>query len=520
MAKVYDRLTEIERSIIKTYRKELWAKFVKAIDDYGLLKENDKVCVCISGGKDSMILAKLFQELHRHTKFPFEVHFLMMNPGYNKKNLDLIMHNLEVMNIPAKIIESNIFEVANSQEKNPCYLCARMRRGALYKKAQELGCNKIALGHHFDDVIETTMLSMLYGAKIQSMMPKLHSDNFEGLELIRPFFYVREKDIIAWCKKNELEFIRCACHFTEGVASGEIESKRKEVKELLEHLRTIDKNIDMNIFRSMYNVNTDTAIAYQKDTVTYHFLDDYKTKVKFHKKEQFERTKMMFKQEGMDKIYSKSVAIFGVGGVGGYVAEMLARSGISTFYLFDPDTVNVTNINRQIMASFKTLNKDKVEAMKERILSINPDADVHTYKMFIDANNIKDVHFEKYDYCVDALDTISTKILLIAKAKENNTPLISAMGAGNHYDPSSFKVMDLAKTSYDPIAKVLRRELKKYNITHQKVVCSTEIADNVVLDENGRHVPASNAFAPSACGIVIASEVIKDILNETKSELD
>ena len=520
MKRVLDRTAEINRSIMKGFRSRIWSKFTKAIAEYHLIEENDHIAVCISGGKDSMILALCMQQLEKYGDVPFKCTYMVMNPGYNEANKQKIIENAKIMGLPIIMYDTDIFDVVSAQTGgSPCYLCARMRRGALYKKAQELGCNKIALGHHFDDVIETTLLSMLYGAKIQSMMPKLHSDNFEGLELIRPFFYVREKDIVAWCKKNELEFIRCACHFTEGVASGEIESKRKEVKELLEHLRTIDKNIDMNIFRSMYNVNTDTAIAYQKDTVTYHFLDEYKTKVKFHKKEQFERTKMMFKQEGMDKIYSKSVAIFGVGGVGGYVAEMLARSGISTFYLFDPDTVSVSNINRQIMASFKTLNKDKVEAMKERILSINPDADVHTYKLFIDANNIKDVHFEKYDYCVDALDTISTKILLIVKAKENNTPLISAMGAGNHYDPSSFKVMDLAKTSYDPIAKVLRRELKKYNITHQKVVCSTEIADNVVLDENGRHVPASNAFAPSACGIVIASEVIKDILNE-ENELD
>ena len=188
MAKVYDRLTEIERSIIKTYRKELWAKFVRAIDDYELISPGDKICVCISGGKDSMILAKLFQELHRHTKFPFEVKFLMMNPGYNKENLDLIMHNLEVLGIPAHIVESNIFEVANSQEKNPCYLCARMRRGVLYKAAKEMGCNKIALGHHYDDVIETTLMNMLNSGSFQTMVPKLHSLNFDGMELIRPMY--------------------------------------------------------------------------------------------------------------------------------------------------------------------------------------------------------------------------------------------------------------------------------------------------------------------------------------------
>ena len=509
------RAQEISRSIMKGFRSRIWSKFTKAISEYQLIEENDHIAVCISGGKDSMVLAMCMQLLEKYGDVPFKCTYMVMNPGYNEKNKQKIIDNAKEMGLPIIMYETDIFDVVAAQTGgSPCYLCARMRRGALYKKAQELGCNKIALGHHFDDVIETILLSMIYGGKVQSMMPKLHSDNFEGLELIRPFYYVREKDIIAWCKKNELEFIRCACHFTEGVASGEIESKRKEIKELLEQLREIDKNIDMNIFKSMYNVNTDTAIAYQKDTVTYHFLEDYNKKVKFHKKEQFERTKMMFKDEGMEKIYNSKVAIFGVGGVGGYVAEMLARSGVSTFYLFDPDVVSVSNINRQIMASFKTLGKDKVEAMKERILSINPDADVHTYKMFIDKNTIKDVHFERFTYCVDALDTISTKILLIVNAKQYNVPLISSMGAGNHFDPSSFKVMDLAKTSYDPIAKVLRRELKKYDITHQKVVCSLEQPLNEVLDDNGRHAPASNAFTPSSCGIVIASEVIKDILNQ------
>lgn len=509
------RAQEISRSIMKGFRSRIWSKFTKAISEYQLIEENDHIAVCISGGKDSMVLAMCMQLLEKYGDVPFKCTYMVMNPGYNEKNKQKIIDNAKEMGLPIIMYDTDIFDVVAAQTGgSPCYLCARMRRGALYKKAQELGCNKIALGHHFDDVIETILLSMIYGGKVQSMMPKLHSDNFEGLELIRPFYYVREKDIIAWCKKNELEFIRCACHFTEGVASGEIESKRKEIKELLEQLREIDKNIDMNIFKSMYNVNTDTAIAYQKDTVTYHFLEDYNKKVKFHKKEQFERTKMMFKDEGMEKIYNSKVAIFGVGGVGGYVAEMLARSGVSTFYLFDPDVVSVSNINRQIMASFKTLGKDKVEAMKERILSINPDADVHTYKMFIDKNTIKDVHFERFTYCVDALDTISTKILLIVNAKQYNVPLISSMGAGNHFDPSSFKVMDLAKTSYDPIARVLRRELKKYDITHQKVVCSLEQPLNEVLDDNGRHAPASNAFTPSSCGIVIASEVIKDILNQ------
>ena len=259
---------------------------------------------------------------------------------------------------------------------------------------------------------------------------------------------------------------------------------------------------------------TKTAIAYQKDTVTYHFLDNYDNKVKYNNNCQFERTEMMFGSDKMQNVYNSSVAVFGIGGVGGYVCEALARSGISTFYLYDPDVVSISNINRQIMATFKTIGKDKVAAMKERILSINPNAKVYTYKMFVDKNNINEIDFSKFNYIVDSLDTISTKIALIVKAKNENVSLISAMGAGNHYDPSQFKVMDLAKTINDPVAKVLRYELKKYDIKHQKVVCSLELPIKQVISENGRHSPASNAFSPSSCGLVIASEVIKDILEK------
>lgn len=513
--RVFDKKVEIERSVMTSFRSRIWSKFTKAIAEYKLINKDDHIAVCISGGKDSFLLAKCMQILEKYGDVPFKCTFMVMNPGYNEQNTTKIIENAKAMDIPIIMYETDIFEIVSSQDEgSPCYLCARMRRGALYRKAKELGCNKIALGHHFDDVIETTLLSMLYGGKIQSMMPKLHSDNYPGLELIRPFFYVREKDIIAWCKKNELDFIRCACRFTENVANGEMDSKRAEVKKLLEQLRKIDKNIDNNIFKSMYNVNIDTAIAYQKDTVTYHFLDTYESKINFHNKEQFERTRMLFKDEAMNKIYQTKVAIFGIGGVGSSCVETLARSGISTFYLYDNDVVSITNINRQKIATFKTLGKDKVEAMKELILAINPDADVHTYKMFVDKDTIKDVDFTNFDYCVDALDTISTKILLIVKAKENNVPMISSMGTGNHYDPSLFKVMDLAKTSYDPIAKVLRKELKKYNIIHQKVVCSTEIATNDVIEQDSRHVPASNAFAPVGAGLLIASELIQDVIKK------
>lgn len=275
-----EKIKEIERSIIKTYRKELWAKFVRALDDYELLSPNDKVCVCISGGKDSMILAKLFQELHRHSKFEFELKFLMMNPGYNKENLDLIMHNLEVLNIPAHIVESNIFEVANSQEKNPCYLCARMRRGVLYKAAKELGCNKIALGHHYDDVIETTLMNMLNSGSFQTMVPKLHSLNFEGMELIRPMYMIREKDIIKWANHNELNFIQCACKFTEELHNNvdEISSKRYETKELIQSLLSYNELVEQNIFMAAHNVNIDMVVGYKKDGVIHNFKDEYKNK--------------------------------------------------------------------------------------------------------------------------------------------------------------------------------------------------------------------------------------------------
>lgn len=510
--KVLSKSQEIERCILTSFRSRLWSKFTKAIVEYKLIEENDNIAVCISGGKDSMILAKCMQILQKHSDFPFNCVYMVMDPGYNEINRQKIIDNAKEMDIPIIMYKTDIFDIVSLSDKgSPCYLCARMRRGALYKKALELNCNKIALGHHFDDVIETILLSMLYGGKIQSMMPKLHSDNYEGLELIRPFYYVREKDIISFASKNELSFINCACHFTEDVSKGKVDSKRAEIKQLLANLRKIDKNFDNNIFKSMYNVNIDTAIAYQKNTITHHFLDEYDSKVTFHHHEQFERTKMIYGEEKMEKIYNSAIAVFGVGGVGGYVVEALARSGVSTFYLYDPDVVSISNINRQIIATFKSINQDKVYALKQRILSINPDANVHTYKMFVDKDTIKDIDFSKFTYCVDALDTITTKILLIEKAKNENIPLISSMGTGNHLDPSSFKITDLAKTTHDPIAKVLRKELKSKNIIHQKVACSIEEPLTHVLDENGKRIPASNAFVPASVGLLIASEVIKDI---------
>ena len=270
-----EKYKEIERSIIKKYRKDIWSKFVKAVIEYELIKENDKIMVCISGGKDSFLLAKCIQELERHGKYPFEAHYVCMNPGYNDANLELIKENAKMMNIDLEIFESDIFDIVADVEKSPCYLCARMRRGCLYNKAKELGCNKIALGHHFDDVIETTLLSMFYGAEVKTMMPKLHSENFEGLELIRPLHMIKENDIKAWVKSNNLKFLNCACRFTEKTANKEEESKRLEMKKLVERLRKDNPNIDYNIYKALDNVNLNCVIGTKSDGEYKSFLKDY-----------------------------------------------------------------------------------------------------------------------------------------------------------------------------------------------------------------------------------------------------
>ena len=271
------RIREIERSIIKKFRKPVWRRFTKAINEYELIKDGDKIAVCISGGKDSMLMAKLFQELARHGKKNFEVVFLVMNPGYNEANYQLILENSRTLGIPITVFQSEIFDVVAGEESSPCYLCARMRRGYLYSRAKELGCNKIALGHHYDDVIETILMGMLYGAQIQTMMPKLHSTNFEGLELIRPMYLIREEDIIHWANYNGLRFLRCACRFTEQCADEETDksSKRAEVKELIHNLAQKDPVIEFNIFKSVENVNVNTVVAYKKDGVKHHFLETY-----------------------------------------------------------------------------------------------------------------------------------------------------------------------------------------------------------------------------------------------------
>lgn len=267
----------IERSIIKTYRKEIWARFVKGVKEFNLIEDGDKVAVCISGGKDSFLLAKCMQELKRHGKINFEMIFLCMNPGYNEKNLELIKSNAKLMNIELHIFNSDIFEVVDKQIVSPCYLCARMRRGHLYSKAKELGCNKIALGHHFDDVVETILLSMLYASEYKTMMPKLHSDNFEDMELIRPMYYIREYDILRFVKSNNLHFLNCACKFTEK-NEYENKSKRKEIKNLINELKKVNPAVDYNIFKSTFNVNLNTILGYHKGEDEYFFLDDYDNK--------------------------------------------------------------------------------------------------------------------------------------------------------------------------------------------------------------------------------------------------
>lgn len=273
-----NKAKDVELSLRKKFKKSIWSKFTKAINTYELVKPGDKIAVCISGGKDSMLMAKCFQELKLHNKFEFEVKFLVMDPGYSEANRKVIEENAKSLNIPITIFESDIFESVFTVEKSPCYLCARMRRGHLYHFAQELGCNKIALGHHYDDVIETILMGMLYGAQVQTMMPKLHSTNFEGMELIRPLYLIREADIIHWANYNDLHFIQCACRFTEHCAScggTEKGSKRAEIKELIHELAQKDPVIEYNIFRSVENVNLNTVIGYKQDGVRHNFLDTY-----------------------------------------------------------------------------------------------------------------------------------------------------------------------------------------------------------------------------------------------------
>ena len=275
MARELKKYEIVERSIIKKYRKPIWNQFIIALKEYKLVNSGDKVAVCISGGKDSMLLAKLMQELHRYSEVPFEVEYFVMDPGYNRENREKIESNAKLLNIPIKIFETDIFDATAKVKKSPCYLCARMRRGYLYKFAQDLGCNKIALGHHFNDVIETTLLGMFYGSQIQTMPPKLHSTNFKGMELIRPMYRIHEDSIIAWARYNELEFIRCACRFTENAENQTGDSKRLEIKNLIKELKKTNPNVEKNIFNSIHSVCLDTMVGYKSMGEKHTFLENY-----------------------------------------------------------------------------------------------------------------------------------------------------------------------------------------------------------------------------------------------------
>ena len=273
-----ERYKEIEKTITKRFRKEIWKKFIKGITEYEMIKEGEKRAICMSGGKDSMPMAKCFQELKKHRKMNFEIKFIVMNPGYNEKNKQKIIENSKILNIPIIMFETDIFNRVVNIENNPCYICARMRGGYLYEKAKELGCNKIALGHHFNDVIETILMGMFYGSQMQTMMPKVRSTSHPGMELIRPLYFVKEDDIIAWKNKNKLDFIECACRFTEEYHANYNEdgkSKREEMKQLIKNMKKDYENIDINIFNSVQNVNLDTIISYRKGNEYHHFLDEY-----------------------------------------------------------------------------------------------------------------------------------------------------------------------------------------------------------------------------------------------------
>lgn len=278
MARELEPYQLIERSLTKRFRKEIWNPFIRAVKQYELISRGDKIAVCISGGKDSMLMAKLLQQLQRHSEEPFELVYLVMDPGYNAENRARIEESARLLNIPAVFFESNIFDVANSAGESPCYLCARMRRGHLYAKARELGCNKIALGHHFNDVIETTLLGMFYGSQLQAMLPKLHSTNFEGMELIRPLYCVHEDAILSWCRYNGLEFIRCACRFTEeykGNGNAELLSKRQEMKDLIAELKKTNPIIEKSIFKSIHSVCLDTMPGWKTHGEEHSFLENY-----------------------------------------------------------------------------------------------------------------------------------------------------------------------------------------------------------------------------------------------------
>lgn len=350
-----ENVKEIERSIVKKFRKPIWRKFTQALNEYDLIQDGDKIAVCISGGKDSMLMAKLFQELKRHGKNNFELVFLVMNPGYNDLNYNVILNNAKILDIPITVFKTEIFDTVVDITESPCYLCARMRRGYLYSKAKELGCNKIALGHHYDDVIETILMGMLYGAQVQTMMPKLHSTNFEGMELIRPMYLIREADIIHWKEYNNLEFIQCACRFTEGCAScggtGK-GSKRAEIKQLIKDLTKVSPYIEKNIFRSVENVNIDTVIAYKKKGQRHSFLDEYDiTDDKYAGNAEFDNSENISKELNKSDINSS-------GQLSEYHTDEtieLGKTGSTQIMPLNKSDINKDDISENTLAKYEKL---------------------------------------------------------------------------------------------------------------------------------------------------------------------
>jgi len=508
--RIKDKNYDVEHSIIKKYRGALWAKFVQAVDDYKLIQEGDKVAVCMSGGKDSFLLAKLFQELQKHWLIKFECIFLCMDPGYNEKNRKLIEDNAKLLNIPLEIFETNIFDSVDHIEDSPCYICARMRRGYLYREAQKRGCNKIALGHHFDDVIETTMLSILYGSQVQTMVPKIRSTNVLGMELIRPMFKIHEEDIIRWVNGNELQFINCACKLT---SSKEEDSKRKEIKNLIKELKKNNPIVDTNIFKAMENVNLNMTLGYKRDEHYHDFLDLFESEEKsFDYEKAFQRQIALIGEENQIKLKNSHVLVFGIGGVGGHAIDALVRSGIGHIDIVDKDVVDLSNLNRQIIANLNSVGRKKTTVMKEHIASINPTCVVHEIDQFMLKDTDTIIDYSKYDYVVDCIDTVTAKIDIIVHCNEHNVKVISSMGTARKMDPKKLEVTDIYKTSVCPLAKVMRHELKTRNINKCKVVYSKEepIVNNDCL--------GSVSFVPSVAGLLIASEVVKDLINGDKNE--
>lgn len=507
--KIKDKNYDVEHSLIKKFRGEIWAKFVQAVDDYKLIEEGDKVAVCMSGGKDSFIMAKLFQELQKHWLVKFDCVFLCMDPGYNEENRKKIEENAKLLNIPLEIFETSIFDSVKNIDDSPCYICARMRRGYLYREAKKRGCNKIALGHHFDDCIETTMLSILYGSQVQTMVPKIRSSNVEGMELIRPMIKIREEDIIRFSKYNDLTFINCACKLT---SSKEEDSKRKEIKNLIKKLKEVYPIVDTNIFKAMENVNLNMVLGYKRDDVYHDFLDIYRTEDKalkegFSYEEAFNRQIALIGLEKQEKLRNSHILVFGIGGVGGHALDALARSGIGNIDIVDKDVVSLSNLNRQIIANINTIGLSKTEVMKKHILEINPLCNVSTINEFV-LKNTKDIFdYSKYDYVVDCIDTVTAKMDIIESCSNANVKIISSMGTARKMDPTKLEITDIYKTSVCPLAKVIRHECKERNIKKLKVVYSKEeqIVNNDIL--------GSVSFVPSVAGLLIASEVVKDLIN-------